>query len=542
VNNLFTFFFALVISMAVIPLAIRLAPRLGMLDYPGARKVHTAPIPRAGGVGIVLGALIPILLWMSSEIPVQAYLLGSLVLLVFGLWDDIKPLGHRVKFFGQIIAAVIVVYYGEVYVATLPFMDLNQLPMYVAKPFTVFAIVGMINALNVSDGLDGLAGGLFILSISCIAYLASQTEDYLVITIALATMGGVLGFLRYNTYPAKIFMGDGGSQFLGFTLGFLAVFLSQKVNPALSPALPLLFLGLPIVDLLAAMAQRMYHNISPFVATKHHIHHRLLELGFDHYEAVVIIYSIQTLFVVSAILLGYEQDWLIMSLYLGSCSLFLFLLYVAIRRGWRAHRTRTDSGLARIIGALKKNMVFTMAPVGLVKVAIPLLLLATSIWSPKIPRDFGIVSVVLASILVLHLLLKSRADSIILHSVNYVTVAFMVYLETRYLKPSFPVLEIVSPVYFVTLAVAAGLIIRYSKENQFRTTPMDYLVILVVVLTGVLLHSSPDKAMFGLMAVKLIVAFYGCEIIMTHTKSSWSALNFATLVSLVIMAYRGVAM
>jgi UDP-GlcNAc:undecaprenyl-phosphate/decaprenyl-phosphate GlcNAc-1-phosphate transferase len=218
---LFTFFAALVISMTLIPLMIRLAPWCGMLDNPDARKVHTTPIPRVGGIGIVMGALIPILLWSPLGDIVRAYLLGSLVLLVFGAWDDARNLNPYLKFIGQIIAASAVVFYGDVYIASLPFMDMEPLPDYVAKPFTVFAIVGLINALNVSDGLDGLAGGLSILSLSCIAYLAYLAEGFGAITIVVAVLGGILGFLRYNTYPARVFMGDTGSQFLGFTLGFL---------------------------------------------------------------------------------------------------------------------------------------------------------------------------------------------------------------------------------------------------------------------------------------------------------------------------------
>ena len=539
VNSLFTFFAALVISMAIIPLAIRWAPHLGMLDYPDARKVHTSPIPRAGGIGIVLGALIPILLWAPSDPAVHAYLFGSLVLLGFGMWDDAKSLGHRIKFFGQIIAAVAVVYYGDVYIETMPFMDVVQLPDYLAKPFTVFAIIGMINALNVSDGLDGLAGGLSILSLSCIAYLASQADGDVAIVIVLATLGGALGFLRYNTYPARVFMGDGGSQFLGFTLGFLAVFLTQKVNTALSPALPLLFLGLPIIDILAAIAQRLYYNISPFVATKHHIHHRLLELGFDHYEAVVIIYSVHTLFVVSAILLSYEQDWLIMSLYLGTCAALLLSLFIAVHKGWRAHQSRATTRLTKAINALREHRIFRIAPIGYVKIAIPVFLVVVGLWANKIPSDFGIISIVLLSIVLWHLLFRAGKDSMVLHTVHYVTAAFVVYLQTINFDAGKPILDTMEIIYFVMLAVAVGLVIRYGKENQFRTTPMDYLVILIVVLTGILLHSVPDVAAIGLMAVKLIIVFYGCEIIISHSKGRWSTLNISSLLTLSALAVRG---
>ncbi|MBI3440555.1 MAG: undecaprenyl/decaprenyl-phosphate alpha-N-acetylglucosaminyl 1-phosphate transferase, partial [Proteobacteria bacterium] len=228
-------------------------------------------------------------------------------------------LGHYVKFVGQFLAVIVVVYYGNLYVTYLPFLD-AELTATIGKPFTVFAMVGVINALNHSDGLDGLAGGMSLLSLSAIAYLAYLVDEgaarNITILIALATIGGVIGFLRYNTHPARVFMGDGGSQFLGFTSGFLTVYLMEKVNPALSPALPALILGLPIIDILAVFVQRIYHGMNWFRASKNHIHHRLLQLGFDHYEAVVIIYSVQIVLVACAIMLPYEPDLLIAPLYL----------------------------------------------------------------------------------------------------------------------------------------------------------------------------------------------------------------------------------
>ncbi len=150
---------ALVLSMVIIPIMVRLAPRLGMMDKPDPRKVHAIPIPRVGGVGIFFGALIPIVLLLPIDQTLVAYLFGALVLFAFGVMDDCKELGHYVKFIGQFIAVIAVVYYGDVYVSLLPFMGGEPVSALVGKPFTVIAIVGMINAINHSDGLDGLAGG-----------------------------------------------------------------------------------------------------------------------------------------------------------------------------------------------------------------------------------------------------------------------------------------------------------------------------------------------------------------------------------------------
>jgi len=244
---------ALAVSMAVIPLMIRLAPGLGMIDLPDPRKVHHAPIPRVGGMGIVIGALVPLFIWLSFTPLNNAILLGACILLIFGTWDDIKELGHYTKFIGQFAAAGVVVYYGGLYVVHFPFMGLDLLNPAIGKPFTVFAIVGMINAINHSDGLDGLAGGESLLSLAAISYLAYLYNGSEVLIIAAATIGGLFGFLRFNSHPARVFMGDGGSQFLGFIVAILAVFLTQKVNPVISPALPVLLLGLPIIDILVGV-------------------------------------------------------------------------------------------------------------------------------------------------------------------------------------------------------------------------------------------------------------------------------------------------
>jgi len=525
--------------MTTIALMIRLASRLGMLDYPSPRKVHAMPVARVGGVGVAIGALIPIALWAPGNEATQSYLIGSLVLLVFGMWDDARDLNPYLKFVGQIIAASAVVYYGNVYVAYLPFSEGNALPASIAQPFTVFALVGMINALNVSDGLDGLAGGITILSLSCVGYLALMVDGFAVIIVVVAALGGVLGFLRYNTFPARVFMGDVGSQFLGFTLGFLAVFFTQKVDPVLSPSLVVLILGLPIFDLIAVVGQRLYYGINPFVASKHHIHHRLLELGFDHYEAVVMIYLVQALFIASAVPLRFESDWLILSFYFGVIAVIYLLVFVALRSGWRAHQTHTVSWLTNTIKAVKRHKLFVMIPARFVSVSVPLLFIVVSVWAKHVPRDFSIVSAVLSFALLVFLLIGGAKDSIVVQMIIYVTAAFVAYLETKYIyvQPlSWVSMEFI---YYAALAIALGLAVRYSGQMEFRTTPTDYLIIFVVLFVGVWLHNVPENAEIGSVGAKLFVLFYGCEFIISRARRRWYALNVSALMSLSILALRG---
>jgi UDP-GlcNAc:undecaprenyl-phosphate GlcNAc-1-phosphate transferase len=529
---------AMAISMAIIPVMVRIAPRIGMIDRPDSRKVHVKPIPRAGGVGIVIGTLVPIALWLPIDKLYGAYLVGAIVLLIFGVWDDIKELGHYAKFIGQFIAALLVVYYGDLYVTHFPFMGLETFSDTVGRPFTVFALIGMINAINHSDGLDGLAGGMSLLSLSCMAYLAFLVNGNVAILIALSTIGGVFGFLRYNTHPARVFMGDGGSQFLGFTLGFLAVLLVEKVNPTISPALPALMLGLPIVDILAVFAQRVYHGMNWFRASKNHIHHRLLQLGFDHYEAVVIIYSIQILLVVSAIFFAYESDLLILSIYGGVCSLvFLFLLMTEHRR-WRAHRSSHASGLAKAILSLKQNKLFMAVPVWYVATTIPFGFFLVSVWIDYVPRDIGVASAVLSFILLFFVALGKNTNSIIVQAVSYVTGAFVIYLETKYLGHRGSIMDWIEIAYFVGLALAIGITIRYGNKSDFRTTPLDYLVIVTILFAGYLLNNLPEKASLGSMAVKLVILFYGCELLFSQMRRKWHVLNIATVATLAVLALR----
>ncbi len=334
-------------------------------------------------------------------------------------------------------------------------------------------------------------------------------------------------------------MGDGGSQFLGFTAAFLTVYLLEHVNSALSRALPALILGLPIMDILAVFAQRVYHGMNWFRASKNHVHHRLLALGFDHYESVVIIYSIQTVFVISAIFVAYESDTLILSIYFAVCTALFVFLTAAEHWHWRAHRTGRVSSFATMISSIKARGHFTTAPIQFIGIAIPALFIAVSLLAKHVPQDFGLMSAVMVGALILYFVSPIPMDSIIAQAVHYVTAAFVIYLESRHLRESMPGFDILQLVYFGALVLAIALAIRYGEKSDFRTTPMDYLVIVVALTASLLIRNSPETAEIGLMAAKLIVVFYACELIVKRMRTKWNFLNAATLVSLTVLAYRG---
>ena len=526
-------------SMALIPLMIRFAPALGMMDKPDPRKVHSAPIPRVGGVGIVVGALVPLAIWLPWTDLTLSYFLGSLVLLVFGLWDDARELGHYVKFAGQLIAVLLVVYYGGLYVSLLPLGGMEPIGETGGKIFTVVAIVGMINAINHSDGLDGLAGGESVMSLAAISYLAYRAGDVTGLFIAFAAIGGVFGFLRFNSHPARVFMGDGGSQFLGFTLGFLAVYVTQVANPALSPALPALLLGLPIVDILAVFVQRAYHRMNLFRATKNHIHHRLLMLGFHHHESVIVIYSVQALLVITALLLPYESDALLLSFYLVVCGAVFVFLIVAEHSGWRAHEERKRNHMARMREQVKMGRNVTRLERYLIRSLLAVFLLAGAVLSTQIPRDVSVAAAVLFFLLFLRLIAGYRFWFLFLRLIVFIAVASIAYLLELY--PPVFLREHGELAYFYYLLLAVGIVlaIRYSSARNFEVTPLDYLVVLIVIALALLSEGGYANPSLVRMVVQLIILFYAAEVAIKHMKSRWNVFTTSVLGALAILSVRG---
>jgi len=218
---------ATIISLVLVPFMMSHAERLGMVDHPSGRRVHAQPIPRVGGWGIVFGTLIPLFAMTTLTPLLGVFIYGSLILLLFGALDDRYEMGPKMKFIGQFLAAVPLVVFGDFFISQYPVFVEWQPPVALSMGITIVCLVAMINATNQSDGLDGLAGGESLLTLAGIALLAYLAESSVLLIVALAAVGGVLGFLRYNTHPARVFMGDSGAQFLGFVVGFLAIWLTR---------------------------------------------------------------------------------------------------------------------------------------------------------------------------------------------------------------------------------------------------------------------------------------------------------------------------
>lgn len=530
--------------MVLIPPLARLAERLNAADYPSERKVHNTPMPRLGGLAMAAGAVLPLIMWAHPPAQAVPFLCGIAIILVFGVWDDLWRLDYRLKFLGQILAVLVVIFYGGVVVKHLPFVEAQTLPSWIAIPLTTFALVGVTNAINLTDGLDGLAGGTTLLSLAAMAVFAYAAADAgFVLLATVSVMGSILGFLRFNTYPARIFMGDGGSQFLGFSTGVLVVVLTQDANTALSPALPLLILGLPVLDTLFVMAERIYEGRSPFVADRKHIHHRLLALGFDHYEAVVVVYALQSSLILAAYFLRFESDGLIVSVYALFCVAVVGFLTLAPRLGWRIHGVsrehRAQSAISRWIEWLRRDQRLLAAAFYSVMIAVPAFLFAGALFVASVPKDIGALSLALLLVLLpLYFRYRHRPFSIVEKASAYVGAISIVYL-VRVRPGALADLGIYCSILFVTMSLAVAIGFRVGKD-RFRITPLDFLVIFIALVVPNLPDLNLKSEHFGIGIAMIVVLFYSIELVLNSAWRQWDVMRFTTYITLALLGLRGV--
>lgn len=288
--------------MLVTPFIIRVANHVGALDIPNKRKVHTVPIPRLGGVGIFLGFLLGYMIYGTPSAIMNSVLIGSFIIVLTGVVDDIKPLDAKTKFIGQLIASLIIVFYGHLLINNLSAFNINiDFDWYISYPLTIFFILGCINCMNLIDGLDGLSSGIsaiYFLTIGIIACFKGNIGLDLVITFVM--LGSVLGFLVHNFHPATIFAGDSGSMFMGFIIAVVAL-LGFKNVTLTSLIIPLFILAIPICDTVFAIIRRLLKGESISTPDKFHIHHQLLNRNFSQTETVLIIYLVDLLFAAASI-------------------------------------------------------------------------------------------------------------------------------------------------------------------------------------------------------------------------------------------------
>jgi UDP-GlcNAc:undecaprenyl-phosphate GlcNAc-1-phosphate transferase len=345
------FLAALVLSLGLTPLTARLSALLGAVDHPDERKIHAKAVPRLGGLAMVFALAVPLLLFLSLDRKLAGFLLGALIVSAAGLVDDIRRIPPAAKFACEVVAASVFVGISGATLGSLgDVFALGEVRTGAMSPFvTVFCMVGVMNALNLSDGLDGLAGGISAIACLFLGAFSYLNGDWFSVSLALCLLGGVIGFLRYNTYPASLFMGDTGSLLLGYSLGAIAVLMVQSDATAfrVTPVMVGTVLALPIVDTLMVMVRRVWLGGNPFHPDKTHLHHRLMNLGVPHEMVVPILYIAMGAF---GFLARVTHSWAEGAAF-GAVLLFGGIIYgltfLAQRRAWRLEKPGSSVWVAR---------------------------------------------------------------------------------------------------------------------------------------------------------------------------------------------------
>lgn len=298
----FLFTLSFILSISAMPLLKRLAFKYNlMIDLPNKRKMHVKATPRNGGIGIALALFSAILLGSAMRLGVSGedvfhiigIILGGVLILLIGIFDDMRGMKAYPKLVGQTFAAIILILAGiKIDAISIPFWHVVHLPLPIGIFLTIFWVLAVINALNLIDGIDALAAGVALIASTILFILALSQGKILMAIITISLIGSCLGFLKYNYPPASLFMGDCGSMLLGFTLAASSIQCSYKNAAAASLLIPITILGLPLLDTTLAIVRRLWKKQSPFHADKEHVHHQLLSLGLNNKRALLILYGL----------------------------------------------------------------------------------------------------------------------------------------------------------------------------------------------------------------------------------------------------------
>lgn len=540
-----TLFLSLFITLTLIPLLMREGKRYG-LDVPNGRSIHTHPIPRTGGIAMAIGTIIPIIIWNFSDGVIKSIIIGALIVVIFGVIDDLKSIGCKVKFAAQFSAALIVVISGGIRIQSLG----NLLPVdfilsdWVSIPLTVLFIVGITNAINLADGLDGLAAGISLQSFSLLGYLAYIQGDRTIFIVSMAIIGSIFGFLRYNTWPAKIFMGDTGSQLLGFIAGTISVRLTQGNTP-LSPLLPLIILGFPILDTLTVMFERIAKGGCPFMADKNHFHHKLMRLAFSHTESVLIIYTLQAFLISAAYFLRFHSEWFLLVFYMIFSGFILLGFYISETTGWKfKHVELVDRLIKGRLRRLRDNNILHKNFFWAIYIGIPFLLLVSCLILPKVSPYFSLLSIILAAIILLLMCFKTEWLNTVIRPVLYLFIPFIIYYSHRDVVEG--IIKVLFYIYNLSFGVLALLVlfdlkfnIKDKDEDRFKSTPMDFLVLFIALVVPNLPDLWIKSYNMGLVAVKIIILFYSYEVLIGELRGKLKYVSISTLAMMAIIGIKG---
>ena len=532
---LYGFFLALLSSLILIPILMKYASQLGLVDNPAgnARKLHKAPMPRSGGLGIIIPTGVAILVVLPWDDSVVSFLFSSLVIIGFGLLDDVIELKPIQKLVGQALGVTLAMVGGMI-ISNVPFID--NASTWISYALTFAFVMAVINGVNFSDGMDGLAAGTTLMALVVIFLLAVDSSNLLVAIIAASICAALVGFLRFNTHPATIFMGDAGSQFLGFSVAWLAITVSQAETSTLTPLMPLLILGIPIMDVLQVICVRIKKKLPLPGPDKEHLHHQIGKLGLPQAGVVATMYLLQLILLSGAFLIRQDSDATALGFYICYLVAVLGVLYIGHAQGWRMKGADTFDGVNR------RNEIFRRVSFlhpysgkffGLVTAG---LLCLFAVMSTEMPKGFIYIALLLAtSILCVKLVARGRWPLLIGRLSTYTATIFCVYgmALSSSLRESFGIIDL----FLATLAMALVVSIRTTRKRYFWLTPHDLLVLFFVILLAPSVSLDLGQNVnSGTLIFQTILLLYVSEYVLARGHVAQRRLTTAALFSLFLLA------
>lgn len=541
----YIFLTSLITSLVMVPPISKLAVKIGGMDTPDERKVHCAETPRLGGIAVFCAFLFSVLFFVEINHQIKAFLAGALVIFLTGLVDDLKGLSPREKLIGEVVASGIAVISGGITMTTLgnP-LGFGEIQLGVlAIPFTIFAVVGVMNAINLIDGLDGLAGGTS--AVACLAFGAFAWKvgntDLLMLVVAL--VGSIIGFLRYNTYPARIFMGDSGSLFLGYCMGFFSVLLLKSPGDVISQVAPLMILGVPILDTLAVMGGRKLRGEKISHPDKTHIHHRLLDLGFGHRFSVLIVYGVSYLLALAALLLHGTSDCIQALVLVLFCVIFYSGLYLL------SHSEKTQQILfkknnisLRHTQTFRTLVKYSRLLLVFIKYLLLVMLSLVIFVNPAYSVNFVWGCILLIVCMSGLLICKCKYCEHFLKPLIYLSGLISVFIIANYGRQTeligFKLIEIFHILFACMLVVIVLKVVLRKRVGSLINSPFEYLILFVVVAVPLLPTELIVKYHLMSVAAKSVIMFVAFKLILIRQTCKNRKVLFATFIAMLALVLR----
>jgi UDP-GlcNAc:undecaprenyl-phosphate GlcNAc-1-phosphate transferase len=513
---------ALMLTMLFMPLAIKFSTIVNAIDLPDSRKMHDFAMPRLGGFAITIAFIICILFFIPFDTRLQAFLVGLVIITLLGLADDIYQLPSSIKFVFQIAATLAFILTGDYAIDS--FGDLlGTGPVktgHYAVPITVFCMVGVINALNLSDGLDGLAGGLSLIACLFLGYFAIFSGEWLCLALVTALFGCLIGFLYFNSHPAKVFMGDTGSLVLGYTLcSICLMFKNTEGAQHVAPISMALILALPILDTMFVMTRRLVYGENPFNADNTHLHHRLMSLNLPHTVAVSVMYISMFIYGLLAVFMEPLPEWL----QFATGWAYIFLLFGTViilqRLGFKIPDQlfieKTDKQAHQFYNHISELL---GKSVSVITWMIPVLLLIPVLFFPSIQSGFMVTSFITCVVIIaLFPWKKSHERAGWIHGLIYIA-TFMILVILNLIGPMWTHEYLVFITWVIFVWVVVKLVFK-GHDRVILTSNFELLMIAVswfipMILTRVvavsadvqqsLVHACIQAIPF-LLAMKIII-------------------------------------